>query len=143
VFCVFNHPPFARTMIPTIALRVETQQSDPLAAVSQFIGFRLIPPDYHRVSYGNCDASGDLELLNVNPVREGVARWASGKITTLRLRATIASSVTGLLLFFRCARCEFLEARIAPKRIEHGIEPEQRGSKRHPRTDRTSVRYRQ
>jgi hypothetical protein len=34
---------------------------------------------------------------------------------------------------------EFLEARIVPERIEHGIEPEQRRSKRHAR--RTSVRY--
>jgi hypothetical protein len=32
------------------------------------------------------------------------------------------------------ARCEFLEARITPERIEHWIEPEQRGSERcaHP-----------
>jgi hypothetical protein len=33
VFCEFNHPPFARAMIPTIARRVETQQSVSLAAV--------------------------------------------------------------------------------------------------------------
>ena len=30
----------------------------------------------------------------------------------------------------RCSRSEFLEARIIPKRIEHRIEPEQRGRKR-------------
>ena len=35
-------------------------------------------------------------------------------------------------LFIRCLRflfAEFLEARIIPERIEHGIEPEQRGRK--------------
>jgi hypothetical protein len=59
-------------MIPTIALRVETQQLDSLAAVSQFIGFRLIVPDYHTVCYGNCDASGNLELLDMNPIGERI-----------------------------------------------------------------------
>ena len=37
-------------------------------------------------------------------------------------------------LFIRCLRfvfAEFLEARIIPERIEHRIELEQRGSKRH------------
>ena len=35
-------------------------------------------------------------------------------------------------LLFRCFRLgQFLEARIVPERIEHRIEPEQRGSKRH------------
>ena len=32
---------------------------------------------------------------------------------------------------FRFLFAEFLEARIIPERIEHRIEPEQRGSKRH------------
>jgi hypothetical protein len=32
---------------------------------------------------------------------------------------------------FRCSRSEFLETRIVAERIEHGIEPEQRGSERH------------
>src|SRR5207237_8203728 len=41
VFCVFNHTPFARAMIPAIACRVETQQAGSLVAVSQFIGFRF------------------------------------------------------------------------------------------------------
>jgi len=39
------------------------------------------------------------------------------------------ADVTAVALFVRClqlARCEFLEARITPKRMEHGIEPEQR-----------------
>jgi hypothetical protein len=31
---------------------------------------------------------------------------------------------------FRCSRSEFLEARIIPERIEHGIEPKQRRSER-------------
>src|SRR5438034_11793116 len=31
---------------------------------------------------------------------------------------------------FRCSGSEFLETRIVPERIEHWIEPEQRGSKR-------------
>jgi hypothetical protein len=36
-FWVFNHPPLAKTMLPTIALPVETQ-SHSLAGVSQFNG---------------------------------------------------------------------------------------------------------
>jgi hypothetical protein len=47
---VFNHPPFATAMIPTIARRVETQQSDSLAAVSQFVGFRFNPCGVARSS---------------------------------------------------------------------------------------------
>src|SRR2546421_5664395 len=44
----------------------------------------------------------------------------------------------------RCSLCfllaEFLEARIIPKPIEHGIEPEQRGSERHVlRSQRASI----
>ena len=38
---------------------------------------------------------------------------------------------------------EFLEARIIPKRIEHRIEPEQRGSKRHASSQCARVRYRE
>src|SRR5947207_14045985 len=38
---------------------------------------------------------------------------------------------------------EFLEAWIIPKRIEHGIEPEQRGSERHSCRQCVSVGYRQ
>jgi len=39
---------------------------------------------------------------------------------------------------------EFLEERIIPERIEHWIEPEQRGSERHVLcSQRTSVRYRE
>jgi hypothetical protein len=44
---------------------------------------------------------------------------------------------SGVALFIRCLRflfAEFLEARIIPKRIEHRIEPEQRGSKRDAHT---------
>jgi hypothetical protein len=43
----------------------------------------------------------------------------------------------GVALFIRCLRflfAEFLEARIVPERIEHRIEPEQRGSKRDAHT---------
>jgi hypothetical protein len=39
-----------------------------------------------------------------------------------------------LRMFRRLRGDEFLEARIIPKRIEHGIEPEQRRSKRHDAT---------
>src|SRR5438874_6815750 len=38
---------------------------------------------------------------------------------------------------------EFLEARIVPERIEHGIEPEQRRSGRRAHTQCTNVRYRE
>src|SRR6266487_6938390 len=37
---------------------------------------------------------------------------------------------------------ELLEARIIPERIEHWIEPEQRGSERHSCTQGAGVRYR-
>ena len=37
---------------------------------------------------------------------------------------------------------QFLEARIVPERIEHRIEPEQRWSERHPRSQRALGRYR-
>src|SRR5438094_9581699 len=64
--------------------------------------------------------------------RANLVRWAFAKITPLPHRATLVSLVRHLLLrFFRRARCEFLEARIIPKRIEHRIEPEQRGSEGH------------
>jgi hypothetical protein len=47
-------------------------------------------------------------------------------------------------LLFRCGQLgEFLEARIVPKRIEHGIEPEQRGSERYILSQRAVVRYRE
>jgi hypothetical protein len=47
-------------------------------------------------------------------------------------------------LLFRCFRLgEFLEARIVPKRIEHWIEPEQRGSERDAHRTETSVWYRE
>jgi hypothetical protein len=38
---------------------------------------------------------------------------------------------------------EFLEARIIPKRIEHGIEPEQRRSERHHLGQQAVIRYRE
>ena len=47
------------------------------------------------------------------------------------------------LLLRRFRGREFLKARIIPKRIEHGIEPEQRGRERHARTQWASVRYRE
>jgi len=48
-------------------------------------------------------------------------------------------------LFFlrRTRRGEFLEARIIPERIEHGIEPEQRRSERHVFGQRTLARDRE
>ena len=45
---------------------------------------------------------------------------------------------------FRCFRLgEFLEARIIPERIEHRIEPEQRGSERHVCSQRACIWYRE
>src|SRR5437763_12750176 len=46
------------------------------------------------------------------------------------------------LLFRRFRASEFLEARIIPKLIEHRIEPEQRGSKRHSKREYARIRYR-
>src|SRR5438094_5305165 len=76
--------------------------------------------------------------------RADLVRWAFAKITALPHRATLVSSVRPFLLrFFRRARCEFLEARIVPKRIEHWVEPEQRRSERHVLSQRAIVRYRE
>ena len=48
------------------------------------------------------------------------------------------------ILRVRCSRGdEFLEARIIPKRIEHRVEPEQRGSQRHVLSQRATVGYRE
>jgi hypothetical protein len=41
---------------------------------------------------------------------------------------------------FRCSRSEFLKSRIIPERIEHRIEPEQRGSEWYVFTQRAIVR---
>src|SRR5438132_61487 len=43
----------------------------------------------------------------------------------------------------RRGRREFLKARIVAKRIEHWIEPEERGSERHVFSQRTLARYRE
>ena len=68
-------------------------------------------------------------LLNALANERGFAAWY------LRLRRLLQSSsaVRSLrLCVVRRGRAdEFLEARIIPKRIEHRIEPEQRGSERH------------
>jgi hypothetical protein len=57
-------------MIPTIARRVETQQSDSLAAVSQFVGFRFKSLRSCAFFLGNPVARENLELLDVNPIGE-------------------------------------------------------------------------
>ncbi len=59
-------------MIPTIARRVETQQSDSLAAVSQFVGFRFNPLLSCTFFLENPVARENLELLAVNPIGESV-----------------------------------------------------------------------
>ena len=49
-------------------------------------------------------------------------------------------------LLIRCLRfvfAEFLEARIISERIEHWIEPEQRGSERHTFSQRAEARQRE
>jgi hypothetical protein len=60
--------------------------------------------------------------------------------------------VSGISLFVIDKSCpllrrgrsdEFLEARIFSERIEHRIEPEQRGSERHVFSQRAIVRYRE
>ena len=50
-----------------------------------------------------------------------------------------AARMTSVLLFL----AEFLEARIIPKRIEHRIEPEQRGSERPEFGERATARHRE
>jgi len=80
-------PLFARAMIPTIAPRVETQQSGSLAALSQFIGFRLIAPEYWqprrewKSRIARCESDRRTNLI----------RWASGKISALPIRGTLIS----------------------------------------------------
>jgi hypothetical protein len=56
-------------MIPTIARRVETQQSDSLAAVVNLSGFGLIPAELHVLPREPV-ARENLELLDVNPIGE-------------------------------------------------------------------------
>jgi hypothetical protein len=74
-------------MIPTIARRVETQQSVSLAAVVDLSGFDLI-----RV---------ELHVLPMEPRRtrkSRVARWGLSKITPMPLRATLVSLESADLL---------------------------------------------
>ena len=88
VFCVFNHPPFARAMIPTIARRVETQQSDSLAAISQFVGFWFKSPRSCTFFLRNPVARKNLELLRCeSDRRKDLAGWTCGRIIALRIRA--------------------------------------------------------
>jgi hypothetical protein len=63
VFWVFNHPPLAKMMMPTIALPVETQ-SHALAAVSQFSGVSVYRCGTARSSY-NRHTRENLNLLDV------------------------------------------------------------------------------
>jgi len=53
-------------MIPTIALRVETQQWDSLAAVSQFFGVSVLIVRSCALFFGHPNVGGNLELLDVN-----------------------------------------------------------------------------
>ena len=55
---------------------------------------------------------------------------------------TVGTCIIREPLFRRFRLGEFLEARIIPKRIEHWIEPEQRGSERHGCTQWAFIRYR-
>ena len=55
-----------------------------------------------------------------------------------------AQAVALFVCRFRCGRGdEFLETRITPKRIEHRIEPEQRGSQRYVFRQWARIRYRE
>jgi hypothetical protein len=63
-------------MIPTIGRRVETQQSDSLAAVTQFVGFPFNPLPSSTFFLGNPVARENLELLDVNPIGEWI--WFVG-----------------------------------------------------------------
>jgi hypothetical protein len=60
-------------MIPTIGRRVETQQSDSLAAVTQFVGFPFNPLPSSTFFLGNPVARENLELLDVNPIGEKIS----------------------------------------------------------------------
>jgi len=61
-------------MIPTIARRVETQQSDSLAAISQFVGFWFKSLRRSCTFFlGNPVARENLELLDVNPIGEKIS----------------------------------------------------------------------
>jgi len=68
-------------MIPATARRVETQQSDSLAAVGQFIGFRFNRCRVARSSQETPDARKNLELLDEDPIGERIRLVASVKIT--------------------------------------------------------------
>jgi hypothetical protein len=63
-------------MIATTARRVETRQSDSLAAASEFIGFHLTALDQHMLFYGNPDMRRNFEVLDMNPVGKQI--WFVG-----------------------------------------------------------------
>jgi hypothetical protein len=92
-------------MIPEIARRVETQQADSLAAVSQFIGFRFNRCRVATFFPGNPDARKNLELLDVDPIGEQIRLVASVKITALPIRARCRRSnrewIYGLILILQ------------------------------------------
>ena len=79
---------------------------------------------------------------NAEPGRTGkiVVACEEAKLPRYCFRAESRSFVSEIvrkifaLLFGRFRTGEFLEARIIPERIEHRIEPEQRGSKRDAHT---------
>ena len=60
-------------------------------------------------------------------------RRCNGREATARLSNNTPAARAPELLLRRGRRDEFLEARIVPQRIEHWIEPEQRGSERRAR----------
>src|SRR5438046_8032073 len=75
-----------------------------------------------------------------NHTSQGCARWIDrsvGRCYDLAAKPRLANNAHGTArsTLFRIVGClrgdELLEARIVPKRIEHWIEPEQRGSERH------------
>ena len=68
------------------------------------------------------------------------SRCASAIQIVRPLESTVDRNRAGSRLLFLA---EFLEARIIPERIEHRIEPEQRGSERHVCNQCAVVRYRE
>jgi len=72
-----------------------------------------------------------------------LARFCLRSVSRIASPGVFEKLVCEMHALLRCGRLgEFLEARIVPKRIEHRIEPEQRGSERRKLSEKFSLLFR-
>jgi hypothetical protein len=100
--------------------------------------------DRHRPDQKLCSPLPSLALRD-NADANAKAKYAASR-SAVHLSGKKIPGARRVVLFVRRFRCgrggEFLEARIISERIEHGIEPEQRGGQWRARTKRSRIRYR-